>query len=83
MNNLTRGGIDPRTGREFSYYETSSGAWARRPKVEGMSAVHTHMTNKSEHARRSTGEPIRYAYANIVFAVIGCGKASWRRWRNS
>src|SRR6185436_20705469 len=45
MNNLTIGGIDPRSGREFSYYETVAGGMGARPQSEGMSAVHTHMTN--------------------------------------
>jgi N-methylhydantoinase B len=31
MNNLTIGGIDPRTGAEFSYYETVAGGMARGP----------------------------------------------------
>ncbi|HYE66158.1 MAG TPA: hydantoinase B/oxoprolinase family protein, partial [Pyrinomonadaceae bacterium] len=45
MNNLTIGGIDPRTGAEFAYYETVAGGMGARPALDGMSAVHTHMTN--------------------------------------
>ncbi|MHA2153312.1 MAG: hydantoinase B/oxoprolinase family protein, partial [Candidatus Thorarchaeota archaeon] len=45
MNNLTMGGIDPRTGTSFSFYETiGGGAGARRGK-DGASGIHTHMTN--------------------------------------
>ena len=58
MNNLTIGGIDPRTGREFSYYETVAGGMGARPKVEGMSAVHTHMTN----SLNTPAEALEYAY---------------------
>src|SRR5918911_374204 len=45
MNNLTIGGIDTRTGQEFSYYETIAGGMGARPSLDGMSGVHTHMTN--------------------------------------
>lgn len=45
MNNLTIGGIDPRTGRQFTYYETIAGGMGARPGSAGLDAVHTHMTN--------------------------------------
>ncbi len=45
MNNLTIGGIDPRTKRPFAYYETVAGGMGARPGAEGVSGVHTHMTN--------------------------------------
>jgi N-methylhydantoinase B len=58
MNNLTIGGIDPRTGREFSYYETVAGGMGARPAADGMSAVHTHMTN----SLNTPAEALEYAY---------------------
>jgi N-methylhydantoinase B len=45
MNNLTFGGIDPRTGQTVAYYETVCGGMGARPHLDGVSAVHTHMTN--------------------------------------
>jgi N-methylhydantoinase B len=45
MNNLTIGGTDPRTGRQFTYYETIAGGMGARPHSDGLDAVHTHMTN--------------------------------------
>jgi N-methylhydantoinase B len=45
MNNLTIGGWDHVRGREFTYYETISGGMGARPHADGLSAVHTHMTN--------------------------------------
>lgn len=45
MNNLTIGGIDPRTGLAFAYYETIAGGAGAGPSGPGASAVHTHMTN--------------------------------------
>jgi len=45
MNNLTIGGIDPRTGRPFAYYETAGGGMGGGPERPGLSGVHTHMSN--------------------------------------
>ena len=45
MNNLTIGGIDPRTSEPFAYYETIAGGMGARPSKSGVSGVHTHMTN--------------------------------------
>jgi N-methylhydantoinase B len=58
MNNLTIGGIDPRSGHEFSYYETVAGGMGARPNAAGMSAVHTHMTN----SLNTPAEALEYAY---------------------
>lgn len=45
MNNFTLGGIDPRTGSPFAYYETVAGGMGASPDGDGDSGVHTHMTN--------------------------------------
>ena len=45
MNNLTIGGIDPRTGEPFAYYETIGGGAGGGPQHAGASGLHTHMTN--------------------------------------
>ena len=45
MNNVTLGGLDPRTGRRFAYYETIGGGMGARPGLDGISGVHTHMSN--------------------------------------
>jgi N-methylhydantoinase B len=58
MNNLTIGGIDQRTGREFSYYETVAGGMGARPSSDGLNAVHTHMTN----SLNTPAEALEYAY---------------------
>src|SRR5580698_5061278 len=58
MNNLTIGGIDPRTGRPFAYYETIAGGMGARPGKSGVSGVHTHMTN----SLNTPAEALEYAY---------------------
>ncbi len=46
MNNLTLGGFDPRRrGAPFAYYETIAGGMGARPGRDGLSGIHTHMTN--------------------------------------
>ncbi|MFO7867197.1 MAG: hydantoinase B/oxoprolinase family protein [Candidatus Aminicenantes bacterium] len=45
MNNVTFGGIDPRTGKAFAYYETIGGGMGASSERDGLSGVHTHMTN--------------------------------------
>lgn len=45
MNNLTIGGIDPRTGRAFSFYETIGGGVGAGKDSDGTSGIHSHMTN--------------------------------------
>ncbi len=45
MNNLTFGGIDPRTGEAFTFYETLAGGFGARPQKKGIDAIHSHMTN--------------------------------------
>jgi N-methylhydantoinase B len=63
MNNLTIGGIDTRTGQEFSYYETVAGGMGARPALDGMSGVHTHMTN----SLNTPAEALEYAYPLRVY----------------
>ncbi len=45
MNNISFGGIDPRTGRSFAWYETIAGGMGASARGDGQSGVHTHMTN--------------------------------------
>ncbi len=45
MSNISMGGTNPRSGHHFTYYETIAGGMGARPRCDGMSAVHTHMTN--------------------------------------
>ena len=58
MNNLTIGGIDPRTHEPFAYYETIAGGMGARPTKDGVSGVHTHMTN----SLNTPAEALEYAY---------------------
>lgn len=62
MNNLTIGGLFPaghaRAGEPFAYYETIAGGMGARPAQDGISGVHTHMTN----SLNTPAEALEYAY---------------------
>jgi N-methylhydantoinase B len=58
MNNLTIGGIDTRTHQPFAYYETIAGGMGAGPAKDGVSGVHTHMTN----SLNTPAEALEYAY---------------------
>jgi N-methylhydantoinase B len=58
MNNLTIGGIDPRNGQPYAYYETIAGGTGGRTTGNGVSGVHTHMTN----SLNTPVEAVEYAY---------------------
>jgi N-methylhydantoinase B/oxoprolinase/acetone carboxylase alpha subunit len=58
MNNLAIGGYDPFRRRAFAYYETIAGGMGARPDKDGLSAVHTHMTN----TMNTPIEAIEHAY---------------------
>ena len=58
MSNLTIGGLDPRTGAPFAYYETIAGGMGGRPTADGIDGVHCHMTN----SLNTPVEALEYAY---------------------
>ena len=45
MNNVSLGGVNPKTGARFAYYETIGGGMGGRSGLPGISGVHTHMSN--------------------------------------
>ncbi len=58
MNNTAMGGIDPRTGAAFTYYETLAGGAGAHAAGPGQAAVHSHMTN----TLNTPVEALEYAY---------------------
>lgn len=58
MNNTTVGGLDPRTGKPFAYYETVGGGLGAGPGGPGLSGVHSHMSN----SLNTPVEALEYAY---------------------
>ncbi|MBT8336804.1 MAG: hydantoinase B/oxoprolinase family protein, partial [Gemmatimonadetes bacterium] len=77
MNNTTIGGIDPRSGEPFAYYETVGGGMGGGPGGPGLSGVHVHMSNSLntpiealEHAY-----PFRVVHYSIRRGSGGAGRA--------
>ena len=60
MNNLTIGGMDERSGNAvpFAYYETIAGGSGASALRDGVSGVHTHMTN----SLNTPAEALEYSY---------------------
>ena len=60
MNNLTIGGMDARSGTAtpFAYYETIAGGSGASALRDGVSGVHTHMTN----SLNTPAEALEYSY---------------------
>ncbi len=79
MNNLTCGGTDPReNGGPFAYYETIGGGMGARPGLDGLSGIHTHMTN----SLNTPVEVLEHAYPVRVrrYAIRrgSGGRGAWR-----
>lgn len=62
MNNITIGGINPKNGRPFAYYETIGGGMGATALGDGESAVHSHMTN----TMNTPIEALEYNYPYLV-----------------
>ena len=58
MNNITIGGHDPSLNSPFAYYETIGGGMGALPTQDGVSAIHSHMTN----TLNTPAEAMEYAY---------------------
>jgi N-methylhydantoinase B len=71
MNNVTIGGFDPARGRPFAYYETLAGGAGAGPAGDGLTAVHTHMTN----TMNTPIEALELAYPFRVRAYALRGRA--------
>jgi N-methylhydantoinase B len=58
MNNVTIGGWDNERNQPFTYYETIGGGIGARPDGDGISAMHSHMTN----TLNTPVEALEYSY---------------------
>jgi N-methylhydantoinase B len=78
MNNLLVGGVDPRSGQPFAYYETLAGGHGAGPGWDGASAMQAHMTN----TRNTPVESLEHAYPlRVLETRIRRGSGGRGRWR--
>jgi N-methylhydantoinase B len=77
MNNLSFGGVDPRHGRSFAYYETICGGMGARPDLDGISGTHTHMTNSLNTPIEAleTSFPVRVVRYTLRKGSGGAGRS--------
>jgi N-methylhydantoinase B len=76
MNNVTIGGIDPRTGKYFTYYETIAGGFGARHSKDGVDGIHSHMTNtlNTPVEALESAYPLRIKKYELVRGSGGRGK---------
>jgi N-methylhydantoinase B len=76
MNNVTIGGIDPRTGKYFTYYETIAGGFGARYSKDGIDGIHSHMTNtlNTPVEALESSYPLRIKKYELVRGSGGRGK---------
>jgi len=76
MNNVTIGGLDPRTGKYFTYYETIAGGFGARSSKNGIDGIHSHMTNtlNTPIEALETAYPLRIRKYELATGSGGKGK---------
>jgi N-methylhydantoinase B len=77
MNNVAIGGVDNRSNRPFSFYETIGGGVGAISGKQGESAIHTHMTNTLNTPIESleTSYPLR-VWRYVIRRETG-GEGKW------
>jgi len=76
MNNVTIGGVDPRTSQAFTFYETIGGGLGARSDKDGINGIHSHMTNTANtpiEALEST-YPLRVECYHLIPGSGGKGR---------
>jgi len=78
MNNIAVGGINPESGKHWTFYETIAGGFGGRKGIDGVDAVHSHMTNTMNTPIEAieTIYPIRFLKYELRKDSGGPGK--WR-----
>lgn len=78
MSNITVGGVNPETGEQYTYYETSAGGFGAREGLDGMDAVRVHMSNAKNTPVEilETDYPLRCTRYEL--RTDSCGAGRWR-----
>ena len=76
MNNVAIGGVDPRSGRPYTIYETIAGGWGARPCADGVDGMHSHMTNtlNTPVEALEIAYPLRIERYELVAGSGGAGR---------
>lgn len=76
MNNVALGGYDPLLKKNFAYYETIGGGMGASLEFNGLSGVHTHMTNSLNTPLEALENylPLRIKKYSLRYGSGGKGK---------
>jgi N-methylhydantoinase B len=76
MNNVTIGGVNSRTGKYFTYYETIAGGFGARYNKDGVDGIHSHMTNtlNTPVEALESAYPLRVRRYELVRGSGGLGR---------
>lgn len=78
MNNISFGGINPKTGKPFTFYETIGGGFGGRVNKDGVDGVHCNMTNTMNTPIEEIER--RYPIRILEYSLRqnSCGAGKWR-----
>ncbi len=78
MLNISFGGINPRTGAYFVYYETQAGGYGGRLGIDGMDGVQAHVQNTENAPIEETeaNYPVLFSRYDLIADSEGPGQ--WR-----
>jgi len=77
MNNVTLGGVSDK-GETWSVYETIAGGYGGRHGLDGVDAIHTHMTNTMNTPIESMERNYPILFERYAIRSGGCGSGKWR-----
>ena len=78
MNNVTVGGIDTKTGKAWSFYETIAGGFGGRLGLDGVDAIHSHMTNTMNTPMEATEPIYSLRFVTYMMRPDSGGPGKWR-----
>jgi N-methylhydantoinase B len=77
MNNVTIGGLDAQ-GMPYTYYETIAGGMGARFGADGLSGVHTHMTNSLNTPIEALAHQYPFRIRRYALRLGSGGAGRWR-----
>jgi len=78
MNNICVGGLDPDTGKPWTFYETVAGGFGGRYGMDGVDGVHVHMTNTMNTPIEAIEASYPIRFLTYKFRADSGGPGRWR-----
>ena len=78
MNNIAFGGVDPKTGKRFAFYETIGGGFGGRMGKDGVDGVHCNMTNTMNTPIEEIERKYPIRILEYSLRPDSCGAGQWR-----